>query len=142
MEEILTRIWTELFGRIEGPMHFRCYMQPIVATVLALRSGCKDAKEGRPPFSIFFNRQYREYFRSHGWTDIRRLFFLAAILDIIYQVAVIKRIRPLETLFIACTLSIIPYMLVRPNVNRLLRWRASKKDESSTPPAETGDGVD
>ena len=50
MEELLTRTWEELIGRQSGPLYFRLILQPVVAAILAARSGSNDAKLGRPAF--------------------------------------------------------------------------------------------
>jgi len=50
MEEMLTRFWENLLGRVGGPMTFRIILQPIMAAIFAVRSGLKDAKEGKPAY--------------------------------------------------------------------------------------------
>jgi hypothetical protein len=51
MDEMLTRLWENLGGRIGGPMSLRLLLQPTIATILAIRSGLADARAGKPPFS-------------------------------------------------------------------------------------------
>ena len=46
MEDLLTRIFENLIDRVSGPMKFRLILQPLMATIFAIRSGLKDAKEG------------------------------------------------------------------------------------------------
>ena len=49
MEDIISRGWEALYAaRIGGPLTFRLLIQPVVAVFLGIRSGLKDAKEGRP----------------------------------------------------------------------------------------------
>src|SRR5689334_17895644 len=36
--------------RFSGPGRFRFVLQPLIATILGIRSGLADAREGRPPF--------------------------------------------------------------------------------------------
>jgi hypothetical protein len=69
MEEILKRGWENLIGRSDGPMTFRIIVQPTVAIVWAIRSGLKDAREGRPPFlwTILTNPGQRHELLRHGW---------------------------------------------------------------------------
>ncbi len=50
MEEMFTRGWDELLARETGALHFRFVLQPLVATFFAVRSGLRDAREGRPVF--------------------------------------------------------------------------------------------
>src|SRR4051812_14105605 len=50
MDNFFTRVWTDLIGRMEGPMNFRLIIQPLIACILAVRAGLQDAREntGRP----------------------------------------------------------------------------------------------
>ena len=48
--EVLARVWQNLLDRPGGPMVFRFFLQPIMATIAALRDGLKDARTGRAPF--------------------------------------------------------------------------------------------
>lgn len=129
MDEILIRAWHDAVSRAEGPMHFRLVIQPVMAIILALRSGKKDAKEGRPPFlsGIFSNGAHRKYLLTHGCKDIGRVFIMAALTDVIFQLMVLKQVFPLETLVVAVTLSIVPYVLVRGPANRLAQFTRDKK---------------
>ena len=47
MKDLLARVWTNVVGRVGGPMTFRIILQPTMATLLALRAGLKDAREGQ-----------------------------------------------------------------------------------------------
>ena len=46
MEDLLTRIFENLLGRVSGPMKFRLILQPLMAILFAMRDGLKDAKKG------------------------------------------------------------------------------------------------
>ena len=48
MEEILTRVWGNLVGRVHGPLTFRLILQPAMAVFLAIRAGIEDAREDSP----------------------------------------------------------------------------------------------
>ena len=50
MDDMTTRFWTDLIGRLTGPMTFRLILQPAMASLLAVRDGIKDAKAGRPAY--------------------------------------------------------------------------------------------
>jgi hypothetical protein len=58
-----------------------------------------------------------------GWKSIRKVFIMAATLDIVYQLIVLRAIRPLETLLVASVLAIFPYLLLRGPINRIARRR-------------------
>ena len=54
MDDMWTRVGEQLMARVSGPMHFRLYLQPGMAAVLAIIAGLKDAKAGatqEPPCS-------------------------------------------------------------------------------------------
>ncbi len=50
MDDIFTRIWENLVGRIGGAMSFRLVLQPGVALFFGIRDGLKDARLGRPAY--------------------------------------------------------------------------------------------
>jgi ABC-type polysaccharide/polyol phosphate export permease len=56
-----------------------------------------------------------------GWKDVGKVFLLAAILDLVYQVIVHRGVYILELLITAVTLAIVPYILLRGLVNRIAR---------------------
>ena len=45
--EVLERIWRNMIDRTGGPMTFRFFLQPIMATIAAVYDGVKDARAGR-----------------------------------------------------------------------------------------------
>ena len=57
LEQMFSRGWSELIARDSGPLHVRLLLQPLVASILAIRSGLKDAREGRPVFFWTFGRE-------------------------------------------------------------------------------------
>lgn len=42
--------WAGIVGRLDGPLHFRFIGQPLMASVLAIIDGVKDARMGKPPY--------------------------------------------------------------------------------------------
>jgi hypothetical protein len=122
MEEKLARAWNDLLGRLDGPMHLRLVIQPVVATFLAIRAGWADAREGR---AIHFWTLTREPAKTEVvlrnlWKISGRIFFVAVVLDVIYQLAVLHWIYPGETLIVATMLAVIPCMVVRACGNRIV----------------------
>jgi hypothetical protein len=51
MDDMWARYFRDLVDRFSGPMKFRLVLQPLMAAFFAIRSGLKDAKSGKPPFS-------------------------------------------------------------------------------------------
>ena len=120
---IFTRFWTDLSQRPSGPMGFRFVLQPIMAIAIGARSGIRDAKTGQPYYlwTIFHNPGYRRELLRSGWKDCSRVFFLAIVLDAVFQLIEFKWFYPLETLTIAILLACLPYVLIRGPVNRIYR---------------------
>ena len=125
MEELIARGWDGLAARIGGPMTFRLILQPLMAALLALRAGLKDAREGRPAYlwTVLTDPGQRAELLHEGWKSIARVFFLAVIMDLIYQWIMQHWIYPLETLVVAILLAVVPYVLLRGPVNRIARGR-------------------
>ena len=129
MTEILTRVWENLVGRLTGPMNFRFLIQPTVAALLAIRGGLADARRGQPAFlwSAITDPLGRRELLAQGWKDVAKVFTLAVVLDVIYQLIVHRTIFVLETLIVAVSLAIVPYVLVRGPAARLARWWTNRR---------------
>jgi hypothetical protein len=123
VEDLFTRVWNDLMGRIGGPMTFRLYLQPAMAIFFAIRDGLKDAREGRPYYlhSLLNDPQNRGERLREGFKAVGRVFVFAIVMDLIYQLIVLRWFYPGEALIVAFILAIIPYLLVRGAVNRIAR---------------------
>jgi hypothetical protein len=104
-------------------MNFRLIVQPTVAVALAIRAGLKDAREGRPAFfwTVLSDPGYRPELLRQGWKDLGKVLILAMILDAIYQLIVHRGVYLLELVITAIGLAILPYLLVRGPINRIVR---------------------
>lgn len=134
MDDQLARIFTDLVGRLTGPLTLRLYLQPGMATLFAIRDGLKDAKARRPPFfwTVFTSREDRPSLLRDGWKSIGQVFVLAIILDLIYQFRVFRWVYPVETLDVAVILAVLPYALLRGPVNRIARlWMHDDRTSSA-----------
>jgi hypothetical protein len=123
VDDLLARLWEHLGGRVGGPMTFRLLLQPLVASVLAARAGWKDAQTGRPPYfwTVLSSPEDRHQLLREGWKAVAKVFTLAVVIDLVYQLIVFRWIYPLETLIVAVLLAFVPYLLVRGPVNRIAR---------------------
>jgi hypothetical protein len=124
MEELFTRLWNDLIGRIGGPMSFRLVLQPAMALIFAIRDGLKDAREGRPAYfySLFTEPENRRSRLREGFKAVARVFVFAIVMDMIYQVTVLRWFYPLQALIVAFVLAFLPYILLRGPVNRIARF--------------------
>ncbi|MHC5539661.1 hypothetical protein ACYOEI_15695 [Singulisphaera rosea] len=128
MEEMLIRGWEQLVGRATGALHFRFILQPLVASFFAIRSGLRDAREGRPAFlwTLVLNSPQRRTLLRQLWTDVGKLFFVAVVLDVIYQATAFHWFYPGLAMIVAATLAVVPYLLVRGLTNRIARLMGLK----------------
>jgi hypothetical protein len=123
MDNELTRLWQEIAARPEGPMALRFYLQPLMASLFAVRDGLKDARAGKPAYfwALLTEPKHRRERLQEGWKSVGKIFFAALALDLVYQVLVLRGFRPVETVLVATALAIVPYVLFRGPVNRLAR---------------------
>jgi hypothetical protein len=123
MDPIIARISHNLVERVTGPMKFRLLLQPAMATFFAIRGGLQDAKECKPPYfwGLFTDKGERESMLKNGWKSIGKVFILATVLDVVYQLIEHRwTIYPGEALLVAIILAIVPYLLIRGPVNRIV----------------------
>jgi hypothetical protein len=128
--EQLSRAWEQLAGRIQGPFVFRFVLQPAVAAFLAVRAGVADARHGRAPYlwTVLSNPLERRQLVRDGFKDISRVFIVAVLLDLIYQLMVFGWIYPIQALLIAAMLALLPYVAIRGPVTRFMARRYRQTD--------------
>ena len=138
MDDMWTRVGEQLMARVSGPMHFRLYMQPAMAAFFAVIAGLKDAREGRPPYfwSLVTHPTERKEMLKDGWHSVSRVFILAIVLDLIYQVYVLHFFYVGEAIIVAIVLAIVPYLILRGIVTRLARKRLGPHDVPAAVPPE------
>ena len=109
----------QLLGRFSGPLNFRLFVMPTVVTIIALRAVWKDLRAGRPAFLGLWIQDPVERKRVfHGWfKDVGRIFLIAVVLDITYQLLVFRWIYPGMVLVVAVACAVVPYVLVRGPVH-------------------------
>jgi hypothetical protein len=131
-----------LFDRAGGPLNFRLVVMPTVVTILAILADRRDAREGRPALlGAFFTdpAERRRLFRS-ALKDIGRVFLVAIVLDTLYQLMVFRWVYPGEVLVVALACAIVPYVLVRGPIIRLLRMLLGTRKGSGTTGRGSGGG--
>jgi hypothetical protein len=129
MDDIVMRFLDNLAGRVSGPMHFRIFLQPLMAIFFAIKDGRKDALEGRAAYfwAIFTDPEHRRDLLRSGWKSVGKVFIIALILDAIYQFIELRMFYPGEALYVAFLLAIVPYVLLRGPVKRL--WPTKNKEK-------------
>jgi hypothetical protein len=123
MDDVMVRFTNDLLERVSGPMKFRLVLQPAMAAFFAIRSGLADARAGRPPYfwGLLTGQSPREAMLESGWKSVGRVFILAVVLDVVYQLYTIRFVYPMESIVVAILLAIVPYLVLRGLVNRVAR---------------------
>ncbi len=133
MEAFLDRFIGNILGRLDGPMHFRFIVQPLMACIFAVIDGLKDARSGKPAYfwAIANNSQHRSDLLKDGWKHFGKIFVLAIVLDVLYLLKVHRTFYPGEMLIVALILAVLPYVLLRGPVNRIVRSFRRERSERS-----------
>jgi hypothetical protein len=123
----------QLLGRASGPLHFRLFMMPTVVTILAIRAGLRDARNGQPPFlwTILTDPVERARLFRSAVKDIGRVFIVAIVMDTTYQLAFLREFHLVQLLIVAVACAIVPYVLIRGPTTRLARRISARP---SSPP--------
>ena len=121
--DMIERGWDNFLARPSGSLSFRFVVQPTMAALLALRAGVQDAREGRRGYlwALLSNSERRLQLLHEGWRGARTPFPIAIVLDCVYQLITVRFIYPLELLFTATLLALVPYGLLRGPFNRVAR---------------------
>ena len=129
IQEILTRFWDQLIAQPSGPLAFRLILQPVMATILAVLDGLKDARAGRPPYfqAILSDPSQRAAYIREGLKRVSRVIVFALVMDAIYQYLVLRRFYLGEALVTVFVLAVLPYLLVRGPVDRIARRRIGNR---------------
>ena len=140
MNDLFARVWENLLQRTEGPMHFRFLIQPLMSLIFATTAAIRDAKAGTAPLLWRFSNSKgkRKSIAKEVWKDVGKVFIIGTILDIIYQLIVIygKKTEvafyPLESIIVAFALAILPYIILRGPISRIVRIFIKKKEVPGT----------
>lgn len=122
--EVLERIWRNMIDRTGGPMSFRFFLQPIMASIAALFDGINDARAGRSYYlwTILTEPAKRAGRLREGLISTARIILLGLCMDVIYQLVEFETFHPAEAVIITLLLAFVPYVLMREPVARIVRW--------------------
>jgi len=111
--------------RLAGPGRFRFVLQPVIATLLGIRSGRADARAGRPPYlyGVLVHRELRGELVRTGFETVVNLVLVGILLDAIFQWVILGVSHPGAALVVGPVLIVGPYSLARALSNRLARLR-------------------
>ena len=119
LDELLSRFWSQIAGRPEGPMAFRFFVQPAVASFFACRDGILDARKPKPAYfwTLFVGSGHRRELLRHGWRSAGGVFIMAIVIDLVYQTVMLRGFRPVQAVFVL--LALLLYLILRGPVNRI-----------------------
>jgi len=125
MLDIWLRIWDDITSGRHAPLGFRFILQPAAAAFFAIRAGMRDAREGRPLYmwALAHDRAQRAALLREGWKHIGKVFIFAIVMDAVYQFISVRWFYPGEAVMVAIVLAVLPYLVFRSLVNRILRRR-------------------
>jgi hypothetical protein len=121
--DLHVQFWQEIFARPGGPLAFRFILQPVIASIFAVRDGWGDAQSHRKPYLwSLLNDPIRRMPRLlEGLTAVSRVLLLGAGMDLVYQAIELHAFRPIETVVIALGLAFLPYLIMRGPAARISR---------------------
>ena len=127
-EDVIARAWINLVHRLDGPLHFRFIVQPLMAIFFAIRAGLRDARINETPFlyALWRRERWRERLRQ-AWLDVGKVFLVALVIDAVYQVWIQRGIFLFELLVTATLLALVPYALVRGPAARVAHLLSKRR---------------
>jgi len=127
--DVRQRIWRNLIERPSGPMTFRFFLQPIMASIVAWRDGARDARTGRSPYfwTMLTNRSTVGGRVQEGLIATSRILLLGLVMDVIYQAIVFDTFHPGEAAIISILLAFVPYLLLRGPISRVVAWWRARR---------------
>jgi hypothetical protein len=133
--DVIARTWQNMLDRPDGPLLFRFFLQPAMATLVALRDGIHDARTGRPPFmwTVLTEPTQRPGRLTEALIATSRIILLGLVMDTIYQIIEFESFHPFEAVLMAFLLGLVPYLLLRGLITRIARrWVANPTDSRIT----------
>jgi len=114
-------VWlVNLLVRLDGPGAFRFVLQPLVAALLGVRDGHRDAGANHPPYlsCCVFDVTRRRASLRDGVATIGKPFVIAILIDALLSLVILGAIYPGSTLFVGLVLVAMPYIIARDVTGR------------------------
>jgi hypothetical protein len=133
MEDFITNFLNNVGIRHEGPMSFRLILQPVMSLIYAILAGVRDARAGKHHFLIDGlilgkSKRSRKELLKELWKDVGKVFILAAIMEVIFEIIEFKTVHPWEVFKVSFFLAIVPYLIFRGIVDRIVSLFVKKKN--------------
>jgi hypothetical protein len=117
----------DLPKRLTGRGRFRFVLQPLVATLIGVRSGIADARADRPPYllGLVTDGEHRRELMRDGLSTVANLLLMGILLDSVFQWLILGQSYPGPALIVGPVLITAPYAIARALSNRASRVRAA-----------------
>jgi hypothetical protein len=126
MDDNLARILSDLVARTTGPMWFRLILQPLVAIILGVHAGLRNARAARSlPPSHTLDEVYRSRMLRQALYDVGKVALIGGLLDLVFQWIALHKIYPLEAVLVVFFIVVLPYQVIRT----VVAWLAGRKTE-------------
>src|SRR5689334_6231054 len=114
-------------GMFGGKFQFRLVLQPLIAIILGLRLGIRDANMGRQPFfhALAHGEGGRRALLREAVRDALMPLIVAVLVDSILQQTINHRIRPVAAVIVGGILVFLPFLIVRALANRA--WKHGQR---------------
>lgn len=115
----------DIFQELHGPGKFRFIIQPMIAILLGIRDGRRDARGLNPPFflNLIHDPERRSEIGKSVLKAVIKPLILAWLMDIIFQLVILHHWNPSQAMLVGLVLVVLPYMLTRGISNRLISIR-------------------
>lgn len=135
--EVWDRVFRSIAERPGGPMTFRFILQPVMASILAVIDGLRDARSGAPPYfwGLVTGSTARLDRLYDGVIATSRVLLLGLAMDVAYQLIVFRTFYPGEAAIVAVLLAFVPYLLLRGPAQRLAQLWGVTSAAQKDPPA-------
>src|SRR5262245_39009856 len=120
--QVRERFWSDIAGRVGGPMTLRFFLQPTLGFIAALKDGIKDARVDplQPGGHL-----------HEGLIATSQMMLIGFAMDTIYQLKQFDHFYPVEAVLMVLLLAVIPYFVFRWVIEHIARWWFSRPPVAS-----------
>jgi len=107
--------------RLAGPGRFRFILQPLMAIILGIINGIRDAKAGSPPYlkGLILHKGLRGELVQTGFMAVVNLLLMGILLDAVFQWIILGTSHAGAALVVGPVLIVAPYVCARSLSNRI-----------------------
>lgn len=107
---------------LSGPGRIRFVLQPVIAFILGIRDGVRDARAGEPPYVLaLFKLSGRKVRVKQGLRQIALPLAVGVGLSLTFQYVIRRTAHLIPALLFGTVFIAVPYMVARALANRM--WR-------------------